>query len=387
MLLLFISLAQVVGIFASQDEPPIWDVQAKCDIPNEAEPGFCTSPQACDAFQNIIDGASPGRVGFIKALECNSANETSVCCPRNGANYTFPEITENFTSKIRLGNRFIDNSCGYQAYEGLIKGVMTSIDEYPWAALLFYKNGYQGCGGVLISSKFVLTAAHCVAGSAYRQHGPLTNIRLREYNLESDPDCVIVKEAGKYYEDCSPNKLDRKPRSIIVHPLYEPDSFNQFHDIALVEIDPVGEYDDFIRPICLPEGNELGRLTAGSDLNVCGWGRTDFFSEGSSTTRKSPIKMKAHLPLVDQRTCEYLYRAQKISLISGQICAGGRIGQDSCAGDSGSPLMLYNVQTGRWILAGIVSRGSSTCGLEDRPGIYTYVKEYMPWILQNIRKR
>lgn len=99
----------------------------------------------------------------------------------------------------------------------------------------------------------------------------------------------------------------------------------------------------------------------------------------------SPIKMKASLPFVEQSRCGELYRSQALSLVRGQICAGGRKDKDSCAGDSGSPLMYYDRREGVWVLSGVVSRGTSSCGTVDRPGIYTNVREYLPWIKKTAR--
>ena len=68
------------------------------------------------------------------------------------------------------------------------------------------------------------------------------------------------------------------------------------------------------------------------------------------------------------------------------ICAGGS-GKDTCSGDSGGPLMYmdeYNT-TYRMIQYGIVS-GPEECSNSPLPGIYTDVRKYMRWILDNIEE-
>lgn len=68
------------------------------------------------------------------------------------------------------------------------------------------------------------------------------------------------------------------------------------------------------------------------------------------------------------------------------ICAGGELGMDTCEGDSGGPLQyIANIDgTLRYVQSGIISYGSGKCGLTKLPGVYTNVKAYIDWILENI---
>lgn len=385
-LLLLLTAQIIAGNFiAEEDDHPVWEVNTLCNIPNEAEKGICTAPLDCPAYQainRVQDLGSTSRLSFIRALQCPNENETMICCPKaTKASYLLPDLS---TANIPIKNRTSstpgnvtsrvgdDDECGVQTYQQKIKGSLTEIDEFPWAALLFYRNNFYGCGGVLISRNYVLTAAHCLAGAEYARHAPLAFVRLREYNLFTNPDCMVMDDGL----DCSEDKLDVPARSIRIHPSYQPDSVQQHHDIALIELSQSVRYSDFLRPICLPEPNREPGLERGKMLSVCGWGRTNLFNVDMS----SPIKMKASLPFVEQSRCGELYRSQSLSLVPGQICAGGRKDKDSCAGDSGSPLMYYDRNVAVWVLSGVVSRGTSTCGSVDRPGIYTNVREYLPWI-------
>lgn len=93
--------------------------------------------------------------------------------------------------------------------------------------------------------------------------------------------------------------------------------------------------------------------------------------------------MKVSLPPVPHENCTKLYHNQAdLKVTKKQICAGGKINQDSCSGDSGGPLMI--VQNKVWYALGIVSYGIG-CGREGWPGIYTNISSYTKWIDKKIK--
>lgn len=62
------------------------------------------------------------------------------------------------------------------------------------------------------------------------------------------------------------------------------------------------------------------------------------------------------------------------------------LGEDSCGGDSGGPLMLEQKNRGKknFTLVGTVSWGLEECGQRSMPGIYADVPYFLEWILNNI---
>lgn len=57
---------------------------------------------------------------------------------------------------------FIFPDCGVSNQEiRIVGGRPTGVNRYPWVAKLMYENHFH-CGGSLINSDYVLTAAHCV---------------------------------------------------------------------------------------------------------------------------------------------------------------------------------------------------------------------------------
>lgn len=279
-----------------------------------------------------------------------------------------------------FGTRFGENDafqCGDSNTINKVKGGMiTAIDEFPWMAMLLYgPSKAPGCGGALISDSFVITAAHCLVGKSVQDRGNLKFVRLGEYNIKSDPDCLVEG----IYKDCNDGKQDVKPKRAIPHPEYSSSEISQHHDLGLIQLERSVPFSDFIRHICLPPMSEPKLTSPGTKYNVCGWGRTNFFGEGLGEEALSPVKLKTTLPYFDHGECREIYRAQKLSLGSGQLCAGGRKA-DTCAGDSGSPLMFFDRKEGTWLLTGVVSMGVQSCGTEGKPGIYTNVAQYAAWI-------
>lgn len=92
----------------------------------------------------------------------------------------------------------------------------------------------------------------------------------------------------------------------------------------------------------------------------------------------SPIKLKLRIPYVSSENCSKLLDLYGVRLGPKQLCAGGEKSKDTCAGDSGGPLMYFDRQHSRWVAYGIVSYGFTQCG--SGPGVYTSVLSYIGWI-------
>ena len=46
----------------------------------------------------------------------------------------------------------------------------SQANKYPWMVALVSSGGFQFCGGTLVSSKYVISAAHCM----FDQNGPIS---------------------------------------------------------------------------------------------------------------------------------------------------------------------------------------------------------------------
>lgn len=84
--------------------------------------------------------------------------------------------------------------------------------------------------------------------------------------------------------------------------------------------------------------------------------------------------------------CRSVYIDYKIT--SNMFCAGYRRGRmDSCAGDSGGPLLCKDPEKSDhpWTIFGITSFGEG-CGKRGKYGIYARLSNYVHWIAKVIKQ-
>ncbi|NXY21407.1 CEL2A elastase, partial [Atrichornis clamosus] len=246
--------------------------------------------------------------------------------------------------------------CGVPAFPPLVSRVVGGENarpySWPWQASLQYRsNGkwYHTCGGTLIATNWVMTAAHCISSSlTYR-------VYLGKYNLAAE-------EKGS---------IALSPEKIIVNENWDPQDVANGYDIALIKLPEHVALSDQIQLACLPPAQSI--LSSNTACYVTGWGRLQ-------TNGPLPDDLQQGLLLVvDYATCSKPSWWGKIVKPS-MVCAGGDGIISSCNGDSGGPLNCQGAD-GRWEVHGIVSFGSSLgCNYYQKPSVFTRVSAYNSWI-------
>jgi secreted trypsin-like serine protease len=263
--------------------------------------------------------------------------------------------------------------------ERIVGGDPTSQNEWPWQNALYFRSpdGHQyfDCGGSLIAPNWVLTAAHCFAGT------------------RKPEDWTVVTNIAKISADGIPEgSLQRKVARVVVHEQYDTES--HANDIALLQLaEPLPN-----TTISLQLTGDKTIEGADRSVTVIGWGRTRWLqqrkdAQGNSvwidgmtqqqvnpSNFQSPELRKASIPLVDVEKCAKMEQGIKGVVVDARVlCAGlPEGGRDSCQGDSGGPLMTQ-IDSDHWRQIGVVSVGLH-CGEVKLPGVYTRVSAFGDWI-------
>nr|XP_039267225.1 complement factor D-like [Styela clava] len=242
--------------------------------------------------------------------------------------------------------------------------------EYPWQALILIKKKNQAtgtltlCGGTLISTKWVITAAHCVENYAkMRIYFGVWNVTNRV-------------EVGR--------KL-LSAKNVIPHPCYDGSREAAFSgsNLALIELNkPIFSR----KSICLDYdwSRDWADLSLGRSLGGCiatGYGVT-------ATGKDAEILQKVAFSTVSMKTCASYGGMSRNSEI---LCASDDkvTGRDTCKGDMGGPLACPTSRSGcnGYYLAAVTLAGSSKCGEEGKPGIYAALAPNLKWIRSVMSQR
>jgi len=224
-------------------------------------------------------------------------------------------------------------------HERIVGGVEARPHQFPWQVGLFF-DGYF-CGGSIISSKHILTAAHCADGVFHHE------VVIGAHEIR-DPSNKII-------DAYSPT----------VHP--EWDSYNLANDLAILELEEEIDFatEPNVGTNCLAQSGDF----SGQMSLVSGWGRPSDSSSGISEV----LRYVDDRRVLTQDECENYWG----NLNEGVVCIDTTDGGGSCNGDSGGPLSIPGAT---YEQIGIVSFGS-TLGCESgAPAGFTEVTKYISWI-------
>lgn len=215
----------------------------------------------------------------------------------------------------------------------VVGGTNASQGQFPWMVRLS-----MGCGGALVASKVVLTAAHCVNGTG--------------------SNTSITATYGKVDLQASGGQSIRSSY-VYRSPQY---ASTGAQDWALIELASAPSSPSFLTLAAQGQTS----LNTGN-FTIMGWGST---TEGGGQSRYLKY---ATVPFVSDSSCQQSYGSDLQPAY--ELCAGyPQGGVDTCQGDSGGP-MVKKDSAGNWIEVGIVSWGQG-CAEPGYPGVYGEVQSF-----------
>ncbi|XP_077645660.1 LOW QUALITY PROTEIN: serine protease 53-like [Lonchura striata] len=232
----------------------------------------------------------------------------------------------------------------------VVGGAAAGPGRWPWAVSLQLR-GRHRCGGTLVSTQWVLSAAHCFQGPGGLR-APLAEWRAVLGRLRLDPD------GGQ----------ELPVAELLLHPRFR--GVRGGHDLALLRLRRPAALGPRVGPVCLPGPRRPPPF--GRRCWVSGWGHV---AENVSLPAGSPLQ-EAALPLLSPPTCNCLYSKLRRRDLArparpGMVCAGAAAGgRGACQADSGGAVTCGGGPGGRWVQFGVLSFALG-CARPNGPALAT----------------
>jgi len=262
------------------------------------------------------------------------------------------------------------NSCGCPAAADnkpgnrMINGFQIEAHEAPYQVNLeglegLYNVWRHACGGTILNRRWILTSARCIT-------------RGLEVTFKQNYPKKIFRVSVGQKDICPQKQINyMKIEKFLRHDDYKQDYKRQLfdNDIGLLKLASDLEFNDNVRPACLPTSemdysNIIGLAT--------GWW-TDHFNKTCTLEASKQSILKSDDPMcingtdhkVDKtKMCSYNYK--------------------SCPyGVYGGPLIV--TENGKHTVVGIISGLQAEGSKIYAPNVYTRVSAYLDWINQNIQ--
>ncbi|CAG9796394.1 unnamed protein product [Diatraea saccharalis] len=235
--------------------------------------------------------------------------------------------------------------------ERIVGGGAAALNQYPAIAALVAEDSPTVfsliCGGTIVSTRSILTAATCTFG--HTEH----RFRIRVGSLNFGSDGILLHA-----------------NSIINHQQYN--AVTRINDISIIRTTEVIIYGSNIHQAALPPTANYN-IGVNQPVWAAGWGNTNLPS-----LTPTPLQFVELRP-VTQATCTTRYRELGRTINANMLCAGllDFDGRGPCQGDEGGPLFDNG------IVVGIYSFRNG-CTQSRYPNVFTRTSRYLTWIRNNL---
>ncbi|XP_053727940.1 plasminogen activator, urokinase b [Synchiropus splendidus] len=243
-------------------------------------------------------------------------------------------------------------------------GTISTVTAHPWVAAIFWLNKSKQnvfrCGGSLISSCWVLSAAHCFPKGK--------KVKPRRFSVFLGKNALNATNGA--------TEQNFQLEKIILHEGYNNTNGNHINDIALLKLKAkhgrCAMASTTVNTVCLPPPYENPQ--PGTTCEIAGYGK-----EKHSLWYNSQYLQEAQVNILDHSVCRQQHYYGNLVLENMFCAAHPEWSSDACGGDSGGPLVCQRHQA--MVLYGVISWGDG-CARQYKPGVYTKVSDYILWIAE-----
>ncbi|GFX13824.1 proclotting enzyme [Trichonephila clavipes] len=209
-----------------------------------------------------------------------ASNEPKVCCglipsgTLDRSDFIFTTTSTKRPARTPVGRNsggkpsFLPDNCGVTRYpySRVVGGQPAEKGSWPWMAVVFVEKRNGGtspdCGGALVTTRHVITAAHCVVTgrSATTMSPRLLTVRLGAHDLKKN----------------EPGAMDIGVDAVRRHEQFDPRTYK--NDIAVLRLSRSVPFHDDVSPVCLPFDSLYNYNLTGKTSYVTGFGTTAFNS-------------------------------------------------------------------------------------------------------------
>lgn len=162
----------------------ILETESPCITPN-GENALCIPINNCEVIKQALLSLEENAIEFSRKSQCGFNNVGPLVCCGLVSKPPSPVTDRTEKSTLRpadhsvvtpIDNTYLpdDSLCGIQSRgEKIIGGQFTTLDEFPWVAILRYARNDDAnsissfCSATLINHRYVVTAAECLEIPGY----------------------------------------------------------------------------------------------------------------------------------------------------------------------------------------------------------------------------